>query len=315
MCLICNVCRQYKVVMAGSHKHIYNLTHSQTVPAEGASLPDLLRIYMGQYTGKIVPFGGSLIRLRPKDDGWRHRIHQQLASEGVPIAPTPPTTRYQYNPVELCGFETNEKQPSPTVLNERPVLAPPSTRRLFNYEHMQVQKSASLDEIHLQLRKRDLRNVHARPPAKIPQLTPLNDWPISASTREQFSYKHADVSKTQSLDELHPQERIKNLGHLRSRPLPPRHHNEMPEERMKNLGHVHTRPLPPRHHYGNPDEHHYANKSIIEQTQQLRQQEQWEQDKQGSPQQQWVQQPASDNWDSDYQNDAMIQIHQKLGRR
>ena len=309
------------------------------MPAEGASLPDLLRIYMGQYTGKIVPFGGSLIRLRPKDDRWRHQIHQQLASEGVPIAPTPPTTRYQYNPVELHGFETNEKQPSPTVLNEHPVLAPPSTRRPFNYEHMQVQKSASLDEIHLQLRKRDLRNVHARPPAEIPQLTPLNDWPISASTREQFSYKHADVSKTQSLDELHPQERrknlerlrsrplpprhhnempeerMKNLERLRSRPLPPRHHNEMPEERMKNLEHVRTRPLPPRQHYGNPDEHHYANKSIIEQTQQLRQQEQWEQDKQGAPQQQWVQQPASDNWDSDYQNDAMIQIHQKLGRR
>ena len=291
--------------------HIIISIHSQTVPAEGASLADLLRTFMGHYSGKIVPFGGSLMKLRPKDDGWRHQIHQQLASEVVPIAPTPPTRRYRYNPVHLDGFATNEKQPSPAVLNEEPILAPPSTRKLFGFEHMQVQKSASLDEMHLQLRKRDLKNVHARPPEEIPQdfllgrsgekespvvkLTPLNDWPIPASTREQFSNKHADVHKTQSLDQLHTQERMKNLGHI----------------------HVRTRPLPPRYHFGKSDEHHYANKSVIDQTQQLRQQEQW---KQETPRQQWneLQQPAPDheqNWDSDYQNNAMIHLHQKLGRR
>ena len=313
MCLICHSTSVQAVLEEWRWMHDIIMpiisTHSQTVPAEGASLADLLRTFMAQYSGKIVPFGGSLIKLCPKDDGWRHQIHQQLASEVVPIAPTPPTRRYQYNPVQLDGFETNEKQPSPTVLNEEPILAPPSTRKLFGYEHMQVQKSASLDEMHLQLRKRDLKNVHARPPEEIPQnfllgrknekespvvrLAPLNDWPISASTREQFSNKHADVHKSQSLDQLRTQERTKNLGH------------------------VHTRPLPPRYHFGKSDEHHYANKSVIDQTQQQRQQEQW---KQETPQQQWkeLQQPAPDheqNWDSDYQNNAMIQLHRKLGRR
>ena len=175
------------------------------------------------------------------------------------------------------GLISLKIQVPPTRLTDRPLPTPPLARKQFSYEHTSVQRSASLDILHKQepevpqtrLNHRPLPTPKRKqyPPVDLKQdpvlgrntnhqdgfitlkvqvpPTRLTDRPLPTPplARKQFSYEHASVQRSASLDIL-----------------------TQDKKRDPKPVNVRTRPLPPRRHPGESDEHHYANQDAIKQT-------------------------------------------------